>query len=172
MRVNNDRKTVIIDASSAILVYKAGLLGAVTGKYRVITARSVRNELTAPGHDGTESFINYFSRGEIETSFDFKCCLPALPLRGGEKDAVLLYLSGGGDFIIMDDGEGAAYCRANSIPYINALLVPRVLFLSGCIGRQAMKSATDKLLLIGRYAEWVVEYARRCGTADLQGFFP
>jgi hypothetical protein len=172
MRVNSERKTVIIDASSAILVYKAGLLGVVAGEYRIITARSVRDELTVAGRDGTEQFINYFSSGEIETSFDFKCCLPALPLRGGEKDAVLLYLSGGADFIIMDDGEGAAYCRANSIPFINALLVSRVLFLSGRIGRQAMNSATDKLLRIGRYAEWVVEYARTCSTANLQVFFP
>jgi hypothetical protein len=166
------KRIVLVDSSSAILMYKAGLIDTCGKAYKLAISRSVMNELIVPGHEGAEYFERLITGGVLTVSYGYKGCLLDLPLSGGERDIVLLYLSGQGEFIIVDDGEGAAYCRANGIPYINALLVPSLLHYAGALGTDDSRRSRDLLVALGRYSESVKQYAERCTVETLKDFMP
>jgi len=163
---------VLIDSSSAILLYKTGLMDACGRAYTLVISRSVMNELIVPGHEGAEYFARFISEGSMIVSHEYRGCLLDLPLAGGERDIVLLYLSGQGEFIIIDDGQGAAYCRANHIPYINALLIPLALEYAGKIASGSSRHCLKALLDLGRYSREVKEYAAHCTAKMLESFMP
>jgi hypothetical protein len=168
--MDGEKRRVLIDSSSALLLYRAGILEHTLAAYRVVTSRRVLDELARGGREGAEDFLKYGTLGEIEVCHDFRCCLPDLPLRGGERDVVLLYLSGSAEFIIIDDGKAAGYCRQNRIPYMNALLVPKVFIQSGRLDEPAGLKAFEDLVRLGRYAQWVLQFARGAARSDLEFF--
>lgn len=49
-------KTVIIDSSSAILLYKCGMIQSLLKCFSVIISGAVYSELTLPGYDGSDFF--------------------------------------------------------------------------------------------------------------------
>jgi hypothetical protein len=165
-------KEVLLDSSSAILMRKAGIFDAFTAAYRAVVPRSVYMEITAGDRPGASDFQADLSAGRLSLTVACRACMPDLPLAGGERDTVLLYLGGAGEFIVIDDGKGANYCRKKGIPYINALLVPRILFLAGRVAEQSFREATGVLLSIGRYAEPIIVRARECSAEELVRFFP
>jgi hypothetical protein len=165
-----------MDASSAILLYKGGLLDAAAAAYRVAMSPSVTAEVTAPGHVGSEAFGRMLSQRVI-AMVDMPLPLPfaeALPggLHAGERDTLALYQAGHGDFVVVDDGKAAAFCRDAGIPYLNALLLPRVLHLAGRISKDTHLNATTAITAAGRYAEWVIRYAREAEDTVLAPFLP
>jgi hypothetical protein len=163
---------VLIDTSSAILLFKTGMIEPLMRAYCLVLSRSVMRELTVSAHSGAEDFSALISQGRIIVTHDYRACLPDLPLAGGERDIVLLYLSGQGEFVIIDDGDGAAYCVANKIPFVNALLVPRILQLARKLNPDEARSAFETILAIGRYSAAVREYASSCVSDILVPFLP
>jgi hypothetical protein len=166
-------KQAIIDASSAILLHKAGLFARLAGVYRVRMAVSVYAEITRPGYPGAERFEDLCHQGR------FAVIEPRsrpgdrrVPLDGGERDTVIGYLQGKADFVIIDDGPGSGFCRASGIPYINALLFPRILFLRHMMVEADYRHKTDRILRDGRYAEKIVIFAAGAGPAQLEAFLP
>ena len=159
-------KKALVDSSSAILLYKAGLFQRLTEIYRVMLAEVVFAELTCDGYPGAEAFkesgVTLF-RVSAQTSVTFG---------KGERDTIAGYLQGFGDFVLIDDGAAAKYCKEKSIPFINALLVPKVFYLAGAIGEDEQRSSTKFLMDLGRYSRKVIQYALDCGRRELELFIP
>ncbi len=171
-------KTAVLDASSAILLYKAGLYQKLVDAYQLIIADSVHAELVKKGYPGAEIFAHssIYRKIKVWQIQETKCNQFSHPdilsLHKGERDTVLCFCGGGGDFIITDDGRAARYCRNNNIPYINALLVPRILFFCQQLCAQLCQQTTQYLTAIGRYSPDIINFADNCTREDLEHFFP
>ena len=90
----------------------------------------------------------------------------------GERDTIHSFYAGAGDFIIIDDGKGAAYCRDNHIPYINALLFPRIILLTHSISKAEFDDKVGLITGIGRYSQKIIDYALNCSVDDIELFLP
>ncbi|MCP4692531.1 MAG: hypothetical protein GY859_31090, partial [Desulfobacterales bacterium] len=117
-------KKVLIDASSAILLFKADLFENLLRLYNVRVADAVYDELNVSGRDGSEAFRNYRLNGNLSvcdgknTKTTPSKEFPDVSfLHGGERETIRQYIQGGGSFIIIDDYKGARYCRDYKIPY-------------------------------------------------------
>jgi hypothetical protein len=174
--VDGKRRTVLIDASSAIILFKSGLFEAAIAYYRVLMPGSVYMELTRCNHTGTEEFIKYREDDRIRVASAAGNQIriqedEALPgLDDGERDTINLFYRGVGILVLLDDGKGAAYCRNNTIPYINALLVPRVLRLAGILSAPDCERSMKRIAGIGRYSPKVIDYAFNCTDESLSEF--
>ena len=58
-------KCVLIDASSAILLYKVGLFDSVAGAYRLRAAPAVIREITVPNRRGASAFARACEIGAL-----------------------------------------------------------------------------------------------------------
>jgi len=74
--------------------------------------------------------------------------------------------------VVIDDGRGAGFCRDFRIPYINSLLVARVLFLYRRISETAFRSKVEMLVRLGRYSQKIIDYALMCPAKELSLFMP
>lgn len=170
-------KTALIDASSAILLFKADLLDPLLDNYNLVMVPTVYREITPTGYAGAGTFCRAYQRGRFrlvpqsrsEEQPPHREAWPAA-LNRGERETIHCFQAGCGDFIIIDDGRGAAYCRASGIPYINALLFPRILYFSRRITKEVSEASMARLRAKGRYAAWVVDFARRASAEELAGF--
>ena len=88
----------------------------------------------------------------------------------GESDIIQLYTAGCGDFVVTDDGAAAKYCTRQNIRFINALLIPMLLKCTGKRSDAYCLRKFDEIVNIGRYSQWVVEYAAQCGEEELAFF--
>jgi hypothetical protein len=167
-------KTAIVDASSAILLFKAGLFDRLIRTYAATFPEAVWTELTADGYPGAAAFRRAVRLRRVAVPPAPGHPLPseAAALHAGEREAVALFLSGAGDFLVLDDRRGALACRALSIPFVNALLFPRILWLSGRMAESGFRRATARVAAAGRYGEDVRAKARTLGKNDLAVFLP
>lgn len=171
------KKTALVDSSSAIILYKSGLVGPVIDHYFTVISESVYAELTRKGYSGAEAFRRYCHekkicvRGDvrgINNDADYSKTMAGLG--AGERDTIMLYHSGIGEFIIIDDGRGARYCKKNGIPHINALLMPRLLYNAGKIDGDDRNHFMDIIIGYGRYSPRVIDYARTSDDKELIHF--
>lgn len=170
-------KTILVDSSSAILLYKSGWLDATLNHFHLMTPWAASREMTVPGHPGAALFQRLFERGQFHVlpadSADANGDDALNAMGAGESACIRHFLGGAGDFILLDDGRAAAYCRARKIPYVNALLMPRILALADdAIGPPAVADAMARIYALGRYARWVWDDARRMNEAALTPFRP
>ena len=128
------RKTGVLDASSAILLFKAGLFEVLLETYAIVVAESVHEELCREGYPGAEAFRICRASGAL-TVAPTGCGQPGafedpalLALDRGERDTVRCFNTGWGDFVITDDGKAAKHCRSRGIPNLNALLFSAAMF--------------------------------------------
>ena len=170
------KKAVLIDASSAILLFKTAWMDPLLNRYRVGTGPTVYREMTVPDHPGAEAFARWRQEGRLVlyTRNGPTAEPPAVlgRLDAGERECIDLYWQGAGKFIMVDDGPAAAFCRRAAIPYVNALLVPRLLTPRPVPDRTGLKNAVMAVYAEGRYAAWVLEYALTCPDDDLAFFLP
>lgn len=165
-------KRVLIDASSAILLYKVGLLGTLVEDYRVLMADTVYRECTREGYPGAGHFPALFQSERFAVK-PFNGNPAELSTLGtGERDTILGYLQGAGDFVMIDDGRGAQTCRNMDVPFINALLFPRIRYLRQKSSHTTYQRHFDRLLSVGRYSPKIIAYAAACSLADLAFFLP
>lgn len=168
----------LIDASSAILLGKAGLIHACCEVYTLLVTRSVLNEISAPLHSDSAGL---HAMASIQPGFivlpDPAQDLPKgdatdlARLHRGERDTVHHFLCGAAQFVIMDDGPGLQVCRRRAIPHVNALLCPRLLYYCGYMTDPGLVDVCmDRLVRLGRYSAWVVDWARNCRRSDLAFF--
>jgi predicted nucleic acid-binding protein len=167
-------KKVLLDASSAILLLKAGLLTKLTDFYHVSQTQSVFLELTSNNRYGADKFRQYGAERKLKILNVDNVIGPldttnqALhSLDQGESDIIRCFKTGKHDFIIIDDGPAAKYCNKNNIDFINALLFPRVLFFSNNISLDECKGYMDQLVLNGRYSGEVIAWAYNCKRESL-----
>ncbi|MFO7558956.1 MAG: hypothetical protein R6X10_09015 [Desulfobacterales bacterium] len=167
-------KTVLIDSSSAILLFKSGLFDHLIHRFEVILSNSVYKELTTSAHAGSNEFKTYIQNHKMTVRHpEADNTASRIPqLDAGERGTILLFQKGAADFIMIDDGEGAGYCRRNQIPYINALLFPKILLFSGIISPEECRGRIETILNLGRYSKEIIEYALGCDKMKVELFLP
>ncbi|MEA3548512.1 MAG: hypothetical protein U9R66_12705 [Thermodesulfobacteriota bacterium] len=169
-------KTCLIDSSSAILLYKSGLIQTLISTFDVRVGTVVYKELTCSGYPGCEHFKKIFKGKQLELrkKKDGEYCpyfMITAALDPGERQTLLLFQDMA-DFIIVDDGSAVRCCRKLGIPHINALLMPRIFCMEGKISREACRQKMRQLTEIGRYSPYVIDYAWRCVASRLIFFCP
>ena len=169
-------KTIFLDTCSGILLFKAGLLDLLLSHYWVKVALTVLDELTRPGYPGAMAFSAAAADGRME-----KACPPAIPLDRfpglsgldkGERDTILLYLEKNTGFVATDDGKGAAWLKKNRLPYVSAVLFPKILVTAGLLPVQTGAEKTARLIRLGRYSRKILDIAQTCPPEVLTPFLP
>jgi len=168
----NIMKRVIIDSSSLILMYKCGVIPHLLSFCIPVIPETVFSELTVQGHDGVDFFQELCACGRILVCRPGKVEMQNFTgtLHVGEKDVILLYHEGRGDYIVIDDRKGGAYCRDKSIPYINAILAVKIFFMEHIISEEEFKQAWNFLVKNGRYSERIISWAENAGKEALFDF--
>ena len=171
---NTMQEKVLIDASSAILLYKAELFEDLLRYYSIIVSETVFKEITKAGYPGADHFAACGRQKKLRIKkIDPEEKIKSLPsLHQGEQETVALFLQGFGKFIITDDGPAARLCKSQSIPFINALLVPRILFVNHILSVKESLKKMETLVMLGRYSEKIIDFARNCPAQDLRFFRP
>ncbi len=175
---------VFIDASSAILLYKADLFIPAVQAFSMVVSQAVFREITVPGYPGAGMFkkvgkqVGFDIQNPIEEVID-----PALSadkdftkMDKGEKETIALFYlhqkKSADNFVLMDDGRGAKFCRKHKIPYINALLVPKLFWYSGLMDQNTADKKTNQLVDLGRYSKKIIHIAQHLTEKDLAPFIP
>ncbi len=169
-------KPVFIDASSAILLEKSGLFLTFSNAFQLIMARSVFKEITAPGHKGVTWFRTQFEK-RVYKVIALSCNSNSENDLGcyknfgtGERDTLCLYHEAQQGFILIDDGPAARWCTKQNIPFINALLVPKILMYKNLITKEDCENKMDILCGIGRYSKKIKTIAFALTRKELSYF--
>ncbi len=170
-------KSALIDSSSAIILFKAGVADTAADAWCLMAPTSVIDELTVANQPGARWFGQMAASGRLHPiALDNRPSeKPPRNLERmghGERDTLQLFLDGWGDFVLVDDGQAAGFCRRHRIPYTNALLVPRILALAGVALNGGSRAAMERVSKMGRYSAEVLDYARTCPDHHLERFLP
>jgi len=166
----------LIDASSAILLFKAGLIKACCQAYQLLMTRSVFIEVSVPAQPGAGEFHALSGQDPgVAILEDPAGVLPTNAadlqrLHRGERDTLHHYLNGAARFVIIDDGKGVQFCRRHGIPHVNALLCPRLLYFSGRMPAPHARLFFARIARLGRYSTAVVKWADTCDKSELSFF--
>lgn len=169
---------MLLDASSAILLAKAGLHEMLAEGYKNLMADSVFHEITRKSLPGSGEYMQMSKAGRVDVVPVVrapKYCTVDESLHRldrGERDTILLFYNGGADFIITDDGSAARYCLRYRVPFVNSLLLLRIFCQSGMITDSHYEKSFGTLLSHGRYSTKVKEYVRGCSDGELLFFLP
>ncbi len=165
-------RNVIIDSSSAILLYRCNMIPALLKYCNPVIPEAVFAELTVPYYIGADIFADLCNADAIKVYTPGKGCTEELngSLHAGEREVIALFKEGEGDFIIIDDGPGGAYCRDKKIPYINALLAVKIMFIKHLITDTEYDHAWSWLISNARYSEKVINWAGNAGEDELCTF--
>lgn len=172
--------TVYVDASSAILLYKTGLFIPCTRYFYMVMETDACKEVLVPGHSGAKFFSSMVQKNRMQvckTDPDRRVDIN-LPesLDLGERQTLVLYFQNGcpneGSFIIIDDAKGARFCLSCKVPFINALLVPKILWFAGLLNKNDYLDKTALVIEKGRYSGTVIEKAKTLSSSDLAMFIP
>ncbi len=161
-------RKVIADSSSIILLQKVRLLEDFLVNYRVIISCHVYEELTGGGKQGSGELIDLLIGDRVQS-------LGGTYLEGmgqGENSVIALYSMGAGDFVLLDDKKAANYCKAQAIPFVNALLVSRILHLAGSITEDRYRATAQLLIQEGYYSDMIIKKAAAIRDIELQQFMP
>ncbi len=163
------RRQAVIDASSAIILCKAGLHLFLVDMYDVIMPESVYREITVNPYKGSDEYARLAESHavRVHNRLGRKDNSELSGLGKGERDVIRLYSSGAGDFIITDDGRAARYCQQAGIPFINGLLIPAILRWAGLTDEGGCRELMDTIIAAGRYSKQVTAFARQCRKADI-----
>jgi hypothetical protein len=178
-RFGGMKKEVLLDSSSAILLEKSGLLDELLAVYRIIMSEAVYLELTENSYPSADIFEAGFSGARFEVQQLAHYRSPGgrekeeLAVLGkGEQETIQQFLSGTADFIMLDDGKGARFCSKHCLPFINALLFPKILNVCGRLSQSQFFSKTEKIIRMGRYSQKIVEMAEGFSRQKLLPFLP
>jgi len=156
---------IICDTSSLILLYKAGLSDYLVSNYEVIITDEVNRELCKDGYAGGCYFKGLIINGNIRTVNSAGTFKTGTAMDMGELTVLESFIFGAGECILMDDGRGARYCRDNGLPYVNALLVIRSMFLRRRCSESFYEAKFDWFSQWGRYSRSILDWA---GNAQLE----
>jgi hypothetical protein len=149
----------------------------MANSYSILMTDSVFDEITRKKLPGSDEYRKLLKESRL-TIFPVTIASTAATdiklqkLDRGERETILLFNKGYGDFMVTDDGAAARFCRNNKIPFVNSLLLLRLLFLSERIDLSSFNTGFQSLLELGRYSEKVKEYAQRCPYSELDFFLP
>lgn len=98
-----------------------------------------------------------------------------LAMDRGEKETLQIFCNSTGfektnAFVLVDDGRAARFCHARQIPFINALLVPKIFWYSGVMDQHLYLKKTAQLCELGRYSKQIMERAGQFSRRELTYF--
>ncbi len=161
-------RRVAADSSSIILLQKSLLLDRFLISYHAIVAKEVYTELTTVPKVGSVALKNLL-KSRITSAGDEE----DQPKMGkGESATIGLYQAGSCDFILLDDRRAANYCRILKIPFVNSLLISRILFLCGVIDENEAKKSMTLLHQKGYYSTAINSQAETIVDSELKKFYP
>nr|WP_320190473.1 hypothetical protein [uncultured Desulfobacter sp.] len=172
--------TAYIDASSAILLYKTELFVLCSQYFSMIMETHVYKEVRVPDHPGEKFFESMIQKHRVRVcscNLDRPVDIP-LPknLDLGERQTLALYFqnkdSDQHTFIIIDDAKAAKFCLRHKVPFINALLVPKILWFAGILNKNDYINKTALVIKEGRYSRTIIEKAKALSSSDLALFIP
>ena len=147
--------------------------------YRIMATQAVYNEISLPGYPGAGVFKNHYLQRHMTvipavTDSGVAAAMPPTlrSLDAGERETILQYTQAEALFIIIDDRQGSAYCRDNRIPYVNALLIVRILFLAGKMTEIDYHTLSSAVIEQGRYSPRIIRYGHGCSKQSLAYFMP
>ncbi len=166
---------VFTDASSAILLEKIKLFDRLSQMVCIVFSPSVFKELTLNEYPDKASFKTLVKNKtvHVESLIEPDLLEPysdALKLDCGEKETLCLYLKKRKGFILMDDGKAARFCHKQNLPFINALLVPKLFWYAGLMEKKDCQKFMNHLCGIGRYSSQVKQIAHELTLKDLSPF--
>nr|WP_319396800.1 hypothetical protein [uncultured Desulfobacter sp.] len=172
--------TAYIDASSAILLYKTELFVLCSQHFSMIMETHVYKEVRVPDHPGENFFESMTQKHRVQVcSFNpdrlMDISLPET-LDLGERQTLGLYFQNKNfekrTFIIIDDAKAAKFCFRHKVPFINALLVPKILWFAGILDENDYIAKTALVIKEGRYSRTIIEKAKAFSPSDLALFIP
>ncbi len=156
------------DSSSIILLQKSQLLDVFLRSYRVSVAQEVYAELTEVPKQGSGKLQQVLRSRRIA----IKSAGAPQEMGDGEGATIATFLDGICDFILLDDRRAAQYCMSRDIPFVNSLLISRILCSCGAIDENKAAVARAALLQHGYYSRKVITQAMAFADADLSKFHP
>lgn len=152
------------DASSVILLAKTGGLEPLTYSVTLYYPPAVAAEIFDPVRVGVEGGViqRIVHAGGI-------VALSAPPVDAFPPDEAVLicHRLSKTDAVLTDDGRLIRRLASESIPHLNALLVPALLAGKGSMSWSDAERLFGRIHLAGRYSPWVVEEARKRLAASL-----
>jgi hypothetical protein len=140
-----------LDSSTAIVLYKSGILKLLLDEWDVKTTQFVTEEIGAG--EGSEEILKELGACVVR---DSSC---EGPFGRGENSILGLYKHGRIQAVFSDDGKFLDYCQRNRIPHYSSIVVPYLLYknkaLSHAQACEYMRIITEQ----GRFADWVIQYA-------------
>lgn len=174
---SDETARAIIDASSAILLYKAGLIDISCEMVQLLMTRSVFEEVTVPQQVGAGGFRVLVGRQpgiivleDPRDNVSNGASVDIGRLHRGERDTLIHFLNGAARFVIIDDGKAVRVCRRHGIPHVNALLFPKLLYFSKRLPADQADRFFFRLCSLGRYSDKVIDWAKDCGAGQLEFF--
>ena len=70
-------------------------------------------------------------------------------------------------FILVDDKKAAQFCHSRNLPFINALLVPKIFYYNGGLSLETAREKEVMLSQLGRYSRFILNKAQEMNRADL-----
>ena len=168
---------VFTDASSAIILEKAGLFTIFSEAFRIVFSASVFKEITRSGYPGAAFFLNSSENKVLDADLfnetkSVKGCPQKNEMGQGERDTIRLFLETKQGFILTDDGRAAKWSKDHALPFINALLVPKILQYAGLMSEEDCLKKMDLLCRTGRYSKKIKALAFSFEKKDLAFFIP
>ena len=121
----------LIDASSAILLQKAGLIRSCCETFHLLMTRSVYNEVSVPVYPDAAGLRALTGQqpgicilDNPVDPFPASTVAELGRLHRGERDTLRHFLNGAARFVIIDDGKGIQVCRRHNIPMSTPCCVP------------------------------------------------
>ncbi len=157
-------KTLVMDASSLILLGKCGLIEVLSKEFRVIIPRKVFDEVAdeeiVKQYPDANVIAELVHGGKIEvTSIEKRSVKFPITLDEGETETILLARQMENAILVTDDGKAIKACRYLKIPFIISPKVVTDLYRTGKISMTEAKRSIEKLGIIGRYSPEIISEA-------------
>jgi predicted nucleic acid-binding protein len=158
-------KILVADSCALILIYKSGLMKALTECCRVLVPTAVFEEVVNldtiekfPDAKGLDGMV---SQGGIEVvSEESQDRKPPVTLGRGEWAAIRLVQQMGQRAILAtDDGKAIKTCRYLNLSFIISPKIATELYRLGRIDWSSAKTAIEKMRIEGRYTPDIIAEA-------------
>lgn len=172
------QKDVLPDSSSLILLQFSGIVEITCCHYNVLVTPSVYQEIAEVDKPGAAHFTTLHDQQIFEVIKEPDDYLPASlhnvlqKMGNGERQVLAHILAGCGDFVVVDDLQAVKFCVRHKIPFINSLLIPRILLFAGLISTERADESYSLIKERGRYSNAIIQRAGDFQESDLIYFFP
>lgn len=151
---------LIIDSCALIYLYHSDLLRYTTRLYKFVSIPEVLQELSVRAT--SKELQIYYQCLQIQKIEEMDTPLFSKKLSVTDKKLILLYNQHAFDYkgILSEDGKILEYCKKNSIPHYCCLSLVAELVKNNILTLEQAQHHMNFLLEIGRYAQWVIDYAQ------------